>query len=69
LGNGEWDWDGNWNAPVIGFHGFVEDELVVAFGGEVEGGSDDAEGCEGEECPGGGDEVEACVEVPAVPEV
>jgi hypothetical protein len=49
-------------------HVFVLNELVVAFGGEVQRGGDDAEGSEDEDGPGGGHEVEACVEVPAVPE-
>jgi hypothetical protein len=46
----------------------VGDELVVALGGQVEGGQPDADGGQDEEGPGEGDEVEARVEVPAVPE-
>jgi hypothetical protein len=47
---------------------FVENEFVVAFGREVERGSNDADGCEDQNGPGRGGEVEGCVQVPAVPE-
>ena len=46
----------------------VGNELVVALDGEVEGGSDYAETCEGENGPAGGAERPRDVEMPAVPE-
>lgn len=55
-------------SPVVRLYLFVDDELVVALGGEVDGAGDYAERGEDEDGPGGGDEVEAGVEVPAVPE-
>lgn len=46
----------------------VEDEFVVAFGGEVDCGGCDAEGSESEDGPGSGAERPGDIEVPAVPE-
>jgi hypothetical protein len=55
--------------PVVRLHVLIYDKLVVAFGGEVERGCDDADGRQNEDRPRGGDEMEARVEVPAVPKV
>jgi hypothetical protein len=54
--------------PVVWLH-VVYDELVVALGGEVERGSDDADGRQEEDGPGRGNEVEAGVEMPVLPEM